>query len=53
MSEPRPRQEPQDAIPRLPAEERMPGHPCRVAIVTGVATVKASLEAAVCPGGPH
>jgi 3-oxoacyl-[acyl-carrier protein] reductase len=38
MSEtPHPRQEPQDAILRLPAEEKVPDNPGRVAIVTGAA----------------
>jgi 3-oxoacyl-[acyl-carrier protein] reductase len=38
MSEtPGPRQEPHDASPRLPAEEKLPGNPPRVAIVTGAA----------------
>jgi 3-oxoacyl-[acyl-carrier protein] reductase len=38
MSEtPHPRQEPQDAAPRLPAEDKVPDNPDRVAIVTGAA----------------
>lgn len=38
MSEtPRPRQEPRAAISGLPAEEKVPGNPRRVAIVTGAA----------------
>src|ERR1700749_1743830 len=38
MSEtPHARQEPQEAIRRLPAEEKVPGNPGRVAIVTGAA----------------
>src|SRR5690348_3515862 len=35
--DPHPRQEPQDAILRLPAEETVPENPGRVAIVTGAA----------------
>ena len=79
---PDPRQEPHDAILRLPAEEGTPDSPPRVAVVTGVARgiggatarrsgevndvahaissvhgrareVEASLEAAVCSGGPR
>src|ERR1700746_3437703 len=38
MSEaPHPRQQPQDVIRRLPAEEKVPDNPGRVAIVTGAA----------------